>query len=173
LESEKLKTEGAGEELEQNYRTAMLTVAGFIALTILLVIVAFLATQAITRPGDAWLVGALRIAILVFGLGAVVLRRTKFARMRLQDIAGVRGAAGLLRSLRRSTIELASIGGAAALMGFVATILSGDPFEMLRAGVVALAVLLYAFPRKGAWRRLIEGFERQGVMDATTKGTLA
>lgn len=172
MDSEKQKT--AGEELERSYRAAMMTVLGFIALTILLIIIAFLATNAITRYGDPWLIGALRIAILVFGLGAIVLRRTKFARMRLQDIAGVRGVEGLLLALKRGTIELASIGGACALMGFVATILSGEPFEMLRAGIVALAVLLYSFPKKGAWRRLIEGLQRQGVADeAQAKGTLA
>src|SRR5256714_4856270 len=150
----------------------MLTVAGFIALTILLIAVAFLATDAITRPGDAWEVGALRIAGAIFGVGAIVHRRIKFATMRLQDIAGVRGISGLLHTLKRGTIELASIGGAIALMGFIATILSGNPFEMLYLGVVALAVLLlYSLPRKRAWKKLIEDMQQQGIADAATKGT--
>lgn len=173
MDSEKQKT--AGEELERSYRTAMLTVSGFILLTFLLIAIAFLATNAITRRGDFWLVGALHVAVAIFGVGAIVHRRIKFATMRLQDIAGVRGTSGLLHTLKSGTIELASIGGAIALMGFIATILSGNPFEMLYLGVVALAVLLlYSFPRKSSWRRLIEGLQRQGVADdASAKGTRA
>ena len=174
MDSENIKSEATSEELERCYRTAMLTVAGFIVLTVLLVAIAFLATNAITRPGDAWAVGALRIAGAIFGVGAIVHRRIKFAPMRLQDIAGVRGTSGLLHTLKMGTIELASIGGAIALMGFMGTVLSGSPLEMLYLGVVALAILLlYSFPKKGAWKKLVESIQQQDIADATTKGTLA
>jgi hypothetical protein len=46
---------------------------------------------------------AVRIVILVLGLGAVVWRRTKFQPMRLQDITGLQGVTGLLKTLEKTT----------------------------------------------------------------------
>ena len=51
-----------------------------------------------------------RIVILIFGLGAVVWRRTKFQPMRLQDIAGLAGCHGLLKTFEKTTIQLAVLG---------------------------------------------------------------
>jgi len=95
------------------------------------------------------------IAIVVFGLGAFVLRRTKFAAMRLKDIAAIRGVSGLLKTLQDTTIQVASIGGAIALMGFVWTMLTGDWTNMLRSGGVSAIVLIYCFPFRGAWQRVV------------------
>jgi len=95
------------------------------------------------------------IAILVFGLGAFVIRRTRFAAMRLKDVAALRGVSGLLKTLQDTTIQVASIGGAIALMGFVVTMLTGDWTNMLRSGGVAAIVLIYCFPFRSAWERVV------------------
>jgi len=95
------------------------------------------------------------IAILVFGLGAFVLRRTKFAALRLKDIAAVKGPSGLLKTLQDTTIQCASIGGAIALMGFIITIRTGDWTDMLRATGVAVIVLIYCYPFRSAWQRTL------------------
>ncbi len=95
------------------------------------------------------------IAILVFGLGAFVLRRTKFATLRLKDIAAVRGPSALLKTLQDTTIQCASIGGAIALMGFIITIRTGDWTDMLRAAGVSVVVLIYCYPFRGAWERAL------------------
>ena len=94
------------------------------------------------------------IAILVFGLGAFVLRRTRFAAMRLKDIAALKGTSGLLKSLQDTTIQIAFIGGAIALMGFIVTILTGDWTSMLRASGVSAIVLIYGYPFRSAWERV-------------------
>ncbi len=101
------------------------------------------------------------IAILVFGLGAFVVRRTKFAAMRLKDVAAVKGVSGLLKTLQDTTIQVASIGGAIALMGFVITILKGDWTDMLRAGGVAAIVLVYCYPFRSAWERVVTQLARE------------
>jgi hypothetical protein len=95
------------------------------------------------------------IAVLVFGLGAFVIRRTRFTPMRLQDIAALKGISGLLKTLQNTTIQIAGIGGAIALMGFVITIMTGDWTHMLRAGGVAAIVLVYCFPFRSAWERVV------------------
>jgi hypothetical protein len=81
---------------------------------------------------------------------------------------------GLLDTLQGTTIQIAFIGGAIALMGFIMSMLTGEPFDMLRAGGVALVVLLYCYPRKSAWQRVVDGIEQTGDADATSvKGKIA
>lgn len=151
------------DELISRHRSASIAVAGVLVLTLLLIVIAFVAKDSILRPGnDPTLPMILWIVVLFFGLGAFVLRRTRFNAMRLQDIAGVRGISGLLATLQGTTIQLAFIAAAIALMGFIITIRTGNQYDMLRAGGVAIIVLLYSYPRRAAWRRVIHGIEQTG-----------
>lgn len=146
---------GRQSELVRSHRTAALVVAGFLGLNIVLVAIAYFATDRIFRPGSPSTVMGLWIAVLVAGLGAFVIRRTRFAAMRLKDIAALRGLTGLLKTLQGTTIQIACIGGAIALMGFVITILTGDWTNMLRAAGVSVIVLIYCFPFRSAWQRVV------------------
>ena len=148
-------SESLQNELVRRHRTAILVVAGFLILDVALVAIAFFAADRIFRPGDPSIVMGLWIAVLVSGLGAFVIRRTKFAAMRLQEVAAVKGVSGLLKTLQGTTIQIACIGGAIALMGFVITILTGDWTNMLRAGGVSAIVLVYCFPFRSAWERVV------------------
>ena len=129
-------------------------VVGFLALDLVLLLLAYFAAEKLFRPNDPSLIMGLWIAILVFGLGAFVLRRTRFAAMRLKDIAALKGMSGLLKSLHDTTIQIAFIGGAIALMGFIVTILTGDWTSMLRAAGVSAIVLVYGYPFRSAWERV-------------------
>jgi len=75
--------------------------------------------------------------------------------MRLKDIAALKGLSGLLKTLQDTTIQVACIGGAIALMGFVITIMTGDWTSMLRSGGVSAIVLVYCFPFRSAWERVV------------------
>lgn len=154
-------SEAVQNELMRRHRTSTLVVAGFLILDIVLLAIAFFASDSIFRPGDSGIIMGLWIAILMFGLGAFVVRRTKFAAMRLKDIAAVKGVSGLLKTLQDTTTQIASIGGAIALMGFVITILTGDWTNMLRAGGVAAIVLVYCFPFRSAWQRVVMQLARE------------
>ena len=173
------QTNGSTEdELSRRHRTAAMVVNGMLALTLALVGITFAAKNSLSRPGDPTLVTLLWILILLFGLGVFPLRRTRFNAMRLQDIAALRGISGLLATLQGTTIQIAFIGGAIALMGFILSMMTTEPGElpldMLRAGGVALVVLLYCYPRKSAWKRVVQGIERAGDADATAvKGKMA
>src|ERR1043166_6264831 len=133
-------------ELDRRHRKASLLVLVFLCLDVLLVLIAYFAAERVYRPvGSPSTIMGLWIAILVFGLGAFVLRRTKFAAMRLKDIAALKGTSGLLKTLQDTTMQVAFIGGAIALMGFVIMIMRprDDPrdwTDMLRAGGVAAIV---------------------------------
>jgi hypothetical protein len=129
-------------------------VVGFLVLDLALLVLAYFAADKVFRPNDPSIVMGLWIAILVFGLGAFVLRRTRFAAMRLKDIAALKGTSGLLKSLQDTTIQIAFIGGAIALMGFIVTIMTGDWTSMLRAAGVSAIVLFYGYSFRSAWERV-------------------
>jgi hypothetical protein len=170
-------SENIQEELARRHRTAAMVVGALVGLTIALIGIAFFNAESLHRPGDPSLAMALWITILIFGLGSFVLRRTRLQGMRLQDIAALRGLSGLLATLQATTIQIAFIGGAIALMGFVVTIMTGNKYDMLRAGGVAVIVLLSAYPQRGAWQRLVRAIEQQSGNaeddDAPAKGIVA
>jgi len=157
---------GLQNELERRYRTATLIIAGFLVLNLALLAIAYFATDRIFRPGAPSTIMGLWITVLIFGLGAFVIRRTRFAAMRLKDIAALRGGSGLLKTLQDTTIQIACIGGAIALMGFVITILTGDWTNMLRAGGVSVIVLIYCFPFRGAWQRVVRQLDQDDDLSA-------
>ena len=142
-------------ELERRHRKASTLVLAFVVLDIVLVVIAYFAADRLYRPGAPSTIMGLWIAVLVFGLGAFVLRRTRFAAMRLKDIAALRGMSGLLKTLQDTTIQIAFIGGAIALMGFIITILTGEWKDMLRAGGVSAIVLIYSYPLRSSWQRSV------------------
>jgi hypothetical protein len=167
--------ENTQDELTRRHRVTAMVIGGFIVLTLALLVIAFLAHESLYRPmGSPALPGALRIAILFFGFGAITLRRTRFSAMRLQDIAALRGISGLLKTLQGTTVQVAMLGLAIALMGFIGTILTDNQYEMLRAGVIAIAVLLYCYPRLSAWQKVVRGIEQAGDANAPpAKGSVA
>jgi hypothetical protein len=156
---------GLQNELGRRYRTATLVVFGFLILNIALLVVAYFATDQIFRPGDPSTIMSLWVAVLIFGLGAFVIRRTRFAAMRLKDLAALKGGSGLLKTLQDTTIQIACLGGAIALMGFVITILTGDWTNMLRAAGVSVIVLIYCFPFRGAWQRVVRQLEQDDLSE--------
>jgi hypothetical protein len=165
------------KELTRAHGRARMIVQAFITLSLLLVVLAFAhlhfnVPQSLRDPN---LYRALWIVILFFGLGAVVLRRVRMNAVRLQDIAGLFGQTALLASLVKTTLFLAALGVAAALLGFFAYLLSLEPLDMLKAGVVAVAVLLYCYPRRAAWRRVLETSQQPGGIPGPSpaKGTSA
>ncbi|HSQ25195.1 MAG TPA: hypothetical protein VLN44_12310 [Pyrinomonadaceae bacterium] len=145
---------GLPNELSRRHRTATMFIVGFLVLDAVLLALSYFAAEKIFRPNDPSIIMGLWIAILVFGLGAFVLRRTRFAAMRLKDIAALKGTSGLLKSLQDTTIQIAFIGGAIGLMGFIVTILTGDWTSMLRAAGVSAIVLIYGYPFRSAWERV-------------------
>jgi hypothetical protein len=167
-------SESTQAELTRRHRTAAMVVGALLGLTVALIVIGFVSSESLHRPGDPSLAMALWIAILIFGLGSFVLRRTRFQTMRLRDIASLRGISGLLATLQGTTIQVAFIGGAIALMGFVVMIMTGNKYDMLRAGGVAIIVLLYAYPQRSAWQRLVQAIEQSDdADDSPVEGTVA
>jgi hypothetical protein len=129
-----------------------------LALTVSLSVAAFLGRDHFRQQDNSPLDMAVRIAILVCGLGSVVLRRTRFSATRLQDIAALKGIPGLLATLERTAVQVALLGSAVALFGFIATLMTGNDFYAYGAGLVGLVVLMYCYPTKASWQQAVTKF---------------
>ena len=145
-------------ELTRRHKTTATTVVSLLIAVILLCVLALVSQKFLTQRNNPSLDIAVRVSILIFGLGAIALRRTKFAKMRLQDIAALQGASGLLITLQRTTLRVAMIGIAIAVIGFVSTLATGTAIYTYQAGVVAAAVLLYGYPVRAAWKQAVLRF---------------
>jgi hypothetical protein len=168
--------EKTSDELTRRHRAAAGVVSVFITLTLALVALAFGLAYAGMRPRLAGLLnptmyGALWIAIAGLGLGAIALRRMRFGALRLQTIAEARGASALLATLQKTTALVALFGLAIALVGFLLFLRSTDQWDMLKAGVIAVAILLYTYPRRAAWQKVWQA--TQTTEGLTTDGTPA
>ena len=156
-------TENWQAELARRHKAAATTVAGLIVGTILLTLVAYLGREYFRQQPNPSLDIASRITILILGLGSIAWRRTKFATLRLQDIGALQGAAGLTRTLEKTTLQLALIAAAVVVIGFISTLLTGNEFYTYTGGAVGLVVLLYCYPTKRSWIRTVQRFaENQG-----------
>lgn len=183
---------GRQDELVRRHRAAVRAVAGALGLASLLLLVAAvrwaatgprtlgdllaetLGQVAPERSPDPVLLMSLWFGVAFLALGAIYYRRAKFAPVRLQAVAGLRGAAGLLATLQQTTVRVALIGGAVAVLGFVSSLLTGLFGDMLRAWLIAVAVLAYAYPRRGAWRRVLAAADDADLdAEPAAKGTFA
>lgn len=157
-EGEEQLTEGIQTELIRRQKKAAGFVIGFLIMTALFAVLAYLGKERFRHDQTPFLDVVVRITILVFGLGAVALRRTRFTAMRLQDIGALEGPDGLLRTLERTTVQLALLGGAIVVIGFAATTATSNDFYTYGAALVGTAVLLYAYPTRNSWQRTLRQF---------------
>ena len=148
----------AASELARRHKSTTTTVLSLLVAVILLAVMAFVSKRFLTQHINPSLDIAVRVSILIFGLGAITWRRTKFAAMRLQDIGGLKGVSGLLITLQRTTIQVALIGAVIGCIGFAATLLTGNEFYTYVAAVVGAVVILYAYPVRSAWERAVQRF---------------
>jgi hypothetical protein len=145
-------------ELIRRHKATVKTVLSLVVGVVLLCVLAYVSQKVLTRRDNPSLDMALNIAIVIFGFGAIALRRTKFAKMRLQDIAALQGTSGLLITLQRTTLQVEMIGILIAIIGFGATLMTGTAFYTFKAGVVAVAVLLYGYPVRVSWEQAVRRY---------------
>jgi hypothetical protein len=166
--------EKTSDELTRRHRAAATLVAALITLTLALVALAYVLTYAGVRvrlPAsllNPTFYGALWIIIAGLGLGAIALRRMRFGALRLQTIAEAKGESALLATLQKTTALVALFGLAITLIGYLLFTRSADPWDMLKAGIIAIAILLYTYPRRAAWRKVLQA--TQTTEGLTTDG---
>lgn len=165
-------------EMTRRHRAAAMMVSASITLTLALIALAY----ADARPQvnlnfiSPATYAALWIVILFIGLGAIALRRMRFGALRLQIIAEAKGTSALLATLQKTTVLVALFGILIAVIGYLLFIRSGYPSDMLKAGIIAIAILLYTYPRRAAWQRVLQATQTTDGLTtdgAPAKGTPA
>ncbi len=158
METSTEQPKSALPELERRHKATARTVKSMLVGVVLLVVIAYLSPKVLIRRPNPSIHWPVLITILILGLGSIAFRRTKFAVMRLQDIADLKGASGLLITLQRTTLQVALLASATGLIGFVMTLMTGDPSYTYRGGLVAVLVLLYCYPVRSSWEKAIKRF---------------
>ena len=149
----------AQAEVARRHKAAATTVIALFVSTILLSILAFVSRPYLEeKPPNYPLDWAVRLTVLMLGLGAIVWRRNKFSAMRLQDIAGLQGVSGLVRTLEKTTIQIAILAEAIATIGFVTTLVTGNQLYTYWSGAIAAVVLVYCYPTKSSWLKTVYRF---------------
>ena len=146
------------DELRRRHAATSRTVLAMLIGVVLICVLAFVTKRFVTPQTNPSLDMGVRLTILLLGLGSIVLRRTKFSAMRLQDIGGLQGPSGLLATLQRTTLQVALIACLITLVGLAGTLFTANDFYTYVAGVVAIAVLLYAYPVRRAWEEAVKRF---------------
>lgn len=153
------KSPEAQAELARRHKAAATTVVGLLIATILFAVLALVARPyLVEKPPNLPLDWATRIVVLFLGLGAIAWRRNRFSAMRLQDIAGIAGVAGLIKTLEKTTIQLALLAVAIAIIGFVVTVIQGNELYTYWSCAIAVVVLIYSFPTKSSWLKIVYYF---------------
>ena len=149
----------AQAELARRHKAAATTVLGLLVAVVLMSGVAFVSRPYLVEKPPNWpLDYATRLIVLFFGLGAIVWRRNRFSAMRLQDIAGVAGVSGLIKTLEKTTLQLAVLAVAIALIGFAVTLVQGNELYTYWSSAIAVVVLIYCYPTKSSWQKTVKYF---------------
>ena len=149
----------AQTELARKHKAAATTVLGLLVAVILLCVIAFVSRSYLElKPPNLSLDWATRLVVLFLGLGAIVWRRNRFSAMRLQDIAGVAGVTGLIKTLESTTLQLALVADAIALIGFAVTLIQGNELYTYWSCAIAVVVLIYCYPTKSSWLKTVRYF---------------
>jgi hypothetical protein len=97
-------------------------------------------------------------AAAVLAIGSIVLRRAQLHRMKLEAVAATRGIEGLIKHLLNATIIAAALAEVIGVLALVVAFFGGDRGDVIRLGVVAMAVSLYNYPSRSAWQRAVDYF---------------
>jgi hypothetical protein len=162
------------DELSRRHRAAVRVVSAVFMLTLALVALALVLVPRLSLDSGPVVANTLLFAIFFLAVGSIVFRRTRFTSMRLQDIAAVRGASGLIETLQWTTVYVALAGGVIALLGFLFALMTGERFNVFYPAVVAVAVLAYCYPRRAAWAAVVGALaDAPDDSRQTAKGTTA
>jgi peptidoglycan/LPS O-acetylase OafA/YrhL len=162
------KSPEAQAELARRHKAASTTVLGLLVAVILLAAVAFVSrSYLVEKAPNTALDFATRLIVLFFGLGAIVWRRNRYSAMRLQDIAGVAGVTGLIKTLEKTTLQLALVAVAIAVIGFAVTLVQGNELYTYWSCAIAVVVLIYCYPTKSSWLKTVYHFTDPRTEPAT------
>jgi TRAP-type C4-dicarboxylate transport system permease small subunit len=107
-----------------------------------------------TLPGSEGLTRPIFLAVIILGLVVITVRRLLMSQWMMAKLAP-RGVNALLGRLLTTTVICLAIAEFVAVMGFILYLLTGDYEYSWRLGGISLFLVLYSYPRRGEWERII------------------
>lgn len=147
-------------ELEKRYRISAIVVAAQILSVLFLMVIAWIVVANSDNSMNSEAQNTVWFFILFIAIGSFLVRRVLFNWDRLKDTAILKGISGVLQKLQMNSIMLGALGEIVAVMGFILATMSGNKWEMFRAGAVAMVVFLANFPRKATWKKIVYNLEK-------------
>jgi hypothetical protein len=141
-------------ELGKRYQVTSLIVVGQIFTTLVLIAIAWLIAPKVDLAITEQTTTALWVLIILITAGVFLLRRILFNWEKLRNINLTKGVKGLTATLQMYTILLGVLTEIISIVGFLISVMTGNKFEMFRAGAIALVVFLMIFPRKKCGKQL-------------------
>jgi hypothetical protein len=138
-------------------RARMLVLAILLSIVVCVAIGLFLVLTR-SRAVSSQLPYSLYFASVMLAFASIFLRRTQMRPLRLEVVAGLRGIEGLLKHFFLITVVGLALADAIGVLALVAGIQGGDQSDVVRLGIVALVVAVFAYPRRQAWQRAAEYF---------------
>lgn len=151
----------ARTELDKRFRAAVIIVAVQMASTVALIIFAFLFVKNAGAPAPFETLMPLWVGVLFIAVGAFLLRRMLYNWERLKNAALLKGVSGLLQTLLKNAILLGAMAEMITVIGVVIAFLSGNNWEILRAGAISLIVFAINFPRQSMWTKIVSSLENK------------
>jgi hypothetical protein len=96
------------------------------------------------------------VAAVFLAFGSIALRRAQMRRLRLEVVAGLRGAGGLINHFLQVAVVSAALAEIIGVLALVIVFFGGDDWDVLRLGIVAFVVAVFAYPRRGAWQQAVD-----------------
>ena len=146
-------------ELEKRHRAVIFIIAAQVLLAIILIVASLFIASGAENTVAPETLRTLWIVIVFIAVGTFALRRMFYRWDRLRDITLLKGISGLLRTLQSNAIILAVLAETIVVVGFVIAFLSGEKFDTLRAGIVALILLAINYPRKTVWSKIVANLQ--------------
>jgi hypothetical protein len=97
-------------------------------------------------------------AATFLALGSIFYRRAQMRRMRLEVVTGLRGISGLLNHFFQVTVASAAMADLIGVLALVVSFFGADKGDVVRFGVVAVAVALFTYPRRRSWQQAADYF---------------
>jgi hypothetical protein len=141
-------------ELANSYRTGVKIVFLIATSVLVFMLIARYISLDTTLPGSERWVRPVLITVIILGLTVIMVRRLLMSQSMMAKVAP-RGVKALVGRLLTTTIICLVIAELVGIMGLAFYLITGDYEYSWRLGVISLLLILYSFPRRGEWERII------------------
>jgi hypothetical protein len=140
--------------LDERYRLGVYLTLIFGASVVFFMLIAHLIAPSTSVPGSEKWVQPIFVAVIVIGLAVVSIRRLLMSQVMMLKVAPG-GANAVIDRLSTTTIVCLALAELVGLLGLVFYLLTGYFEYSWRLGVISLLLIVYSFPRRGEWERII------------------